>query len=241
MADLYVADSSKKDKKKERKGSAPLTRRATEGKKEKKVSKKPRLPETELEELKRQRTTNPLASFLARPFGIRFETQEKDEEIILLLRRHWVTNVRWLVLSLILLLAPTFLRYLPLLPFLPTRFQVFSIILWYLFVIAFILEQFLTWFFNVNIITDERLVDIDFYNLLYKQITEAKIDRIQDITLRMGGAIRTLFNYGDVLIQTAGAEPNLEFEAVPKPDHVVRALQELRTEEEIEALEGRIR
>lgn len=228
MADLYIADKQGKGKKKKKK-------------EEKKVTEKPQAPEAELEELKHEKTTNPLASFVARPLGVRFETQESEEEIILLLRKHWITNVRWLFLAAVLLLAPVSLKFLPLLPSLPVRFQVFALILWYLLVIAFILEQFLTWFFNVNIITDERLIDIDFYNLLYKQVTEAKIDKIQDITMRMGGAIRTLFNFGDVLVQTAGAEPNLEFEAVPKPDRVVRALQELRTQEEIEVLEGRIR
>lgn len=187
------------------------------------------------------KTKNPLASFLAVPPKIRFETQDPEEKIILLLRKHWITNVGWLTAAAILLVAPLALNAYPLLNFMPARFQLFTVILWYLFIIIFILEQFLTWFFNVYIVTDERIIDIDFYNLLYKQITEAKIDKVQDITMRMGGAIRTLFNFGDVLIQTAGAQPNLDFSAVPKPEQVVRVLQDLRTQEEVEAIEGRVR
>jgi hypothetical protein len=57
----------------------------------------------------------------------------------------------------------------------------------------------------------------------------------------MGGAIRTIFNYGDVLVQTAGEVPNFDFLAVPNPDKVVKVLQELRIEEEIEKIEGRVR
>ena len=196
--------------------------------------------EDELEKLW-GKTKNPLASFLAVPAKVRFETQESEEKIILLLRKHWITNVGWLVSAAILLIAPLTLGIYPLLDFMPARFQLFTVILWYLFVIIFILEQFLTWFFNVYIVTDERIIDIDFYNLLYKQITEAKIDKVQDITMRMGGAIRTLFNFGDVLIQTAGAQPNLDFSAVPRPEQVVRVLQDLRTQEEVEVLEGRVR
>ena len=57
----------------------------------------------------------------------------------------------------------------------------------------------------------------------------------------MGGVIRTVFNYGDVYIQTAAEVPAFEFLAVPKPDRVAGILQELRMEEEQEKLEGRVR
>ena len=106
---------------------------------------------------------------------------------------------------------------------------------------AYILESFLTWFFNVYIVTDERIIDIDFYNLIYKEVSDANIDKIQDVTYKMGGVIRTLFNYGDVLIQTASEVPNFDFLAVPKPDMIARVLQDLRMEEQQELVEGRIR
>ena len=40
---------------------------------------------------------------------------------------------------------------------------------WYLILAAFIFEEFLGWFFNVNIITDERIVEVDFHNLIYRR------------------------------------------------------------------------
>lgn len=196
------------------------------------ISKKEQKNEPEITDI--DKTINPLS-------GVRFETQEEEEKIVLLLRMHWLTNVPWVILAIILLLAPSVLRFFPLISSLPPRYQLASLILWYLLLTAFVFERFLTWFFNVYIITDERIVDIDFYNLLYKEVSDAKIDKIQDITYKMGGAIRAIFNFGDVFIQTAGTEPNFEFRAVPRPDRIVKILQELRTEEEIEALEGRIR
>lgn len=186
-------------------------------------------------------THNPLAAFFHWPDRVNFETQEKGEKVVLLLRKHPITNVPWFVIALILFLAPLLLQFFPLLAFLPERFQVVATLFWYLIVLAFILESFLTWFFNVYIVTDERVIDVDFYNLIYKEISDAKIDKIQDVTYRVGGVVRTLFNYGDVLIQTAGTVTNFDFIAVPQPAEVARILQELRTEEEIEALEGRAR
>jgi membrane protein YdbS with pleckstrin-like domain len=57
----------------------------------------------------------------------------------------------------------------------------------------------------------------------------------------MGGVIRTIFNYGDVLIQTASEVPRIEFQAVSRPDKVAKILRELRVEEEQEKIEGRVR
>ena len=57
----------------------------------------------------------------------------------------------------------------------------------------------------------------------------------------MSSAVRTTFNYGDIIIQTAAQIPKIEFEAVPQPDRVAKVLRDLRIEEEVEKLEGRIR
>lgn len=184
---------------------------------------------------------SPLAWFLYNPRKVNFETQEDEERVILLLRRHPITNLPWILTAVFLALLPALLFFFPILDYVSVNFQIAILLLWYLVVIALVLEGALSWFFNVYIVTDERLIDVDFYSLIYRRITDAKIDKIQDVTYKVGGVLGTVFNYGDVLIQTAGAIPNLEFEAVAKPAEVARILQELRTEEEIEALEGRVR
>ena len=186
-------------------------------------------------------THNPLAAFCYYPENINFETKESKEKVVLLLRQHPITNVKWILIAILMILAPVVLGAFPILSFLPSNFQFIAVLIWYLVTTAFVIQSFLTWFFNVYIITDERIVDIDFYSLIYKEVSDANIDKIQDVTYKMGGVVRTLFNYGDVLIQTASEVPNFEFLAVPKPDQVAKILQDLRIEEEQEKLEGRIR
>ncbi|MFZ5932734.1 MAG: hypothetical protein ACOYT7_01495 [Patescibacteria group bacterium] len=186
-------------------------------------------------------THNPLAAYCYQPDAVNFETKEKEEEVILLLRQHPIILVpRALVLTL-MIITPLLLTVFPIISFLPANFQLITFLAWYLVTTAFALESFLTWFFNVYLITDERIVDIDFLNLIYKEVSDANIDKIQDVTYKMGGVVRTLFNFGDVLVQTAAEVPNFEFLAVPKPDEVAKILQELRIEEEQEKLEGRVR
>lgn len=183
---------------------------------------------------------NPFAAYCYHPDRVRFETQEENEQVILLLRKHPITNIPWIIISILMVFAPTLLSVFPLIGFLPENYQLIALLGWYLITTAYIIQSFLAWFFNVNIITDERIIDVDFVNLIYKEVTEAKIDKIQDVTFRMGSVIRTLFNYGDVLVQTASEVPRFEFEAVPKPDEVSKVLNELLLEEEQEKIEGRV-
>lgn len=186
-------------------------------------------------------THNPLAAYCYYPDNIKFVSQDPEEKIILFLRKHPITNVGWILVAILIALAPLVLSNFPLLTFLPERFQFVAILIWYLVVLAFVYEKFLSWFFNVFIITDERVIDVDFLNLIYREMTAANIDKIQDVTVQIGGVIRSLFNYGNVLIQTAAEVPLIEFNAVPRPDKVSRVLRDLMIQEEKEKIEGRVR
>ena len=186
-------------------------------------------------------THSPLSSFCYVPDHLNFETQDKKEKIVLLLRRHPITNLPWMAFVVFMAAAPLLLYVFPVTQFLPPQFQLLAILAWYAFVFTYAFENFLVWFFNVNIVTDERIIDIDFHNFVYKEVTDAELNNIEDVTYTMGGPARTIFDYGNIFVQTAGEKQNIEMLGVPKPHRVAKILQELRQEEEIEAIEGRIR
>src|SRR3989338_6974221 len=47
-----------------------------------------------------------LASFCKNPVQINFQTQENNEAILLFLRRHFLTNLPWIFISILLCLIP---------------------------------------------------------------------------------------------------------------------------------------
>ncbi len=197
--------------------------------------------ETVADKLKAQRTTNPLAALVIRPKKLTFDTQERKEKIILLARRHLITNLGWVLVVVAMIILPRVVfRIFPEL-LVSFRYRSAAVLIWYLFAFSYAFEHFLRWFFNVNIITDERVIDIDFPSILYRDISSAKIDVVQDISVKMGGFVRSLFNYGDVHIQTAAEQREFVFEAIPKPEEVIKILNELITEEEQEKIDGRVR
>lgn len=181
------------------------------------------------------------SAFYLLPGKVRFETQEAKEKIILLLRRHWFTQLKWIITAVAMVFVPLSLTRIPLLDFLSDKGQTMALIIWYLLVVAFVYEQFISWYFHVFIITDERVIDVNFYNLLYKEVSEAKIDNIEDVTYRQGGVIRALLNFGDINMQTAGEKREFAIEDVPFPGRVAKILNELKLEEEHEKIIGRVR
>ncbi|MEK7119487.1 MAG: PH domain-containing protein [Patescibacteria group bacterium] len=171
-----------------------------------------------------------LAYFAVNPDGVRFETQEEKEDVVLFLRQHPIVNVPWIIGAIVMLIAPTVLfpfifSFLPIAGALPVGYMIVGTVFWYVATFGFILGNFLYWFFNIYIVTNERVVDIDFLYLLYKRFSQAELTKIQDISYASGGVLATIFDYGNVTIETAGEAPNLEFEKVPHPQKVVETIR----------------
>ncbi len=182
-----------------------------------------------------------LASFLTFPRQICFETQEKGESVVLFLRQHLVVNLGWLFFALFLSILPLFFIFFPPYSSLPTNFRLVITMTWYLVLSGFVLAKFMSWFYNIFILTDERIIDVDFLNLFSRVISDAKIDHIQDINSEMSGVWQTFFNFGTVFIQTAGEKPQFTFQNIPQPDKVVEIINHLVDLEEQEKLEGRVK
>lgn len=188
---------------------------------------------------KASRMSEAFSSYLFMPDGVRFETQDAGETIFLLLRKHFITNIVWIVFSILLLLSPFFIFPTVVLSGnLPKQVSgnllTTLILAWYLLTFSYILVNFLLWYFTISIVTNERIVDIDFVNLLNKKFAETRIARVEDVTMRTGGFIKTFFDYGDVYVQTAATDAVFQFESVPKPDQVVRIINQLMGKEKEE-------
>ncbi len=158
--------------------------------------------------------------------NVKFDTQEEGEKVFLLLRSHPFTQISW-ILSSILFMVLLFVLNL----FLQNIFNLGQILTINLFFIVFILSyiwfNILNWYFNVGIVTSKRVIDIDFYAVLYKEITNAQLGKIEDTTVKSGGYFQSLFDYGSVFIQTAGSDVNVEFIKIPHPSEAVQIINKL--------------
>ncbi len=179
------------------------------------------------------------------PSKIKFSQQDPDEHIELLLRRHWITNIGWVFLTLLGLIAPlvfaTVGKFLleTLTLSVPNNVTLALLILWYLLILVFAIENYLFWYFNIYIITNERLVDVSFASLLSRQTTEVRLHDVQSARSTLKGLLGSLFNFGDVSVETAAERLNIVFTSVPKPDFVserINTLTDIQEEEPINVI-----
>lgn len=173
-------------------------------------------------------------AFFDRPQHIRFADQEPDEIVELLLRQHWITNLPWIIISLTAIFAPfVILNLVPpseltFLSRIPSVFITATIVLWYLLITAFIIEQFLHWYFNIYIVTNRHVIDINFNSILSREKLEAGIDNVESASAKIDGIIRSFFNFGKVVVQTAAENQTIIFDDVPLPDKVSDRVNDLR-------------
>lgn len=169
------------------------------------------------------------------PTGINFVNQEQDEEIIVFLRKHFITNLGWIIASVIALFIPFLIGFITnatSVEFvtIPTGIITALLIFYYLIIIGYMYTSFLSWFFNIGIVTQKRMIDIDYNNILHKNITSVHLSEVVDLEFVQRGFLQSLFNYGDILVQTQGVKPNFEFLGSPEPAHVIDIIHDVMTQ-----------
>lgn len=220
----------------------------------KKTRKKKKVKEVVVDEVRQMDKEGVFSGFwkslAAYPRKTKFEFQNKGEVIMLLMRRHPITNLGWVMISLILAFIPFFWGEFPLLMAVSEGVRSSITVLWYAGLLLYAFQNLLLWFYNVYIVTDERVVDVDFFGLLYKNVNMAQLKNVEDVSYSQIGILSSIFNYGKVVIQTASEQLSddvgresaaFTFNAVSNPDRVMRVINQLMEQEEQEAYEGRVR
>src|SRR5690606_21084056 len=108
----------------------------------------------------------------------------------------------------------------------------------------YMLWQILDWHDDVYQVSDRYVVDIDRQPFgLSESRTQAELVNIQNVNVLQPGLLSNLFNYGNVVIETAGASTNLVFERVAQPNMVqqdiFRRRERLRQQQQVAASEQR--
>lgn len=162
-----------------------------------------------------------------------FPSQQEGEEVYMVVREHWVHLLLkilvWMFFAAALIL---FNRYARL--YVPGLFEdhigQITLLFTQVYTLFLTLSLFLIWaiyYLNIQIITNLRIVDIDQVGLFSHTTSELHIDKIEDVTSQTNGILGTLFNYGHVLVQTAGTIERFEFSDVPNPAAIEKLVLDL--------------
>lgn len=185
-----------------------------------------------LKEDKKHNHTHLLAAYCENPQEVSFADKLEDEEILLFLRRHFITNIPWVIKAILLGLVPLLFSAINMLGvidinFLTPNYLIMILLFYYFLILGYIFANYLTWFYNISLVTSKRIVDIDFSQIVFENVDATKLTQVEDVGYVQVGVIRSIFDYGDVHLHTAGPASDFEFLAVPHPERVLKVINNL--------------
>ncbi|MFA5022180.1 MAG: PH domain-containing protein [Patescibacteria group bacterium] len=155
----------------------------------------------------------------------------EGENIILLLRRHhFVLLTRfasWTVVAILPLLFYWLLNDTLKKIFTGVTYEPILVLftsLYYLFIWLFAFASYVSYYLDVWVITNQRIIDMEQGGLFARTVSEQRLDKIQDITSEAKGFFPTILNYGQVYAQTAGEKERFVFKQIPEPHSVAKKL-----------------
>ncbi|OGH69630.1 MAG: hypothetical protein A2754_04205 [Candidatus Magasanikbacteria bacterium RIFCSPHIGHO2_01_FULL_47_8] len=167
-----------------------------------------------------------------------FIHQKSYEHIVYQMRRHPVTFIPTLIGFLLLLAVPVVVYWLIGRVF-PTLLEgsvsyplvILAGSLFYLSVILFFYTYFITFYLDLLIVTNDRLLHIEQEGLFARTISELDLYQVQDVTSEVKGVFPSLFGYGNLLVQTAGAKEVFRMVDIPHPENLRQAILDLAEED----------
>lgn len=159
------------------------------------------------------------------PKKLHFYSKDPGEDVVLVVRVHWIGYVKELLFILLFLLLPLLLTYISVL------FNAFSSPVIYIgfFVVGILVAMnilittIVKWYYSVVVVTDRRVVVVKLENAFYHSYSEARLEKIEDVTHSTISFWGNLFDVGNLDIDTAGHEIDFRLKTLPRP----RELQDL--------------
>jgi len=170
-----------------------------------------------------------------------FPERHADEIVLDVIRKHPIVYTKIIFMFVLFILLPPFgflfglFFYYPFLehPLFTLSCSLLACI-YLLYGLLFICIRWINEEFDLFILTNHRLVDITQESFLKRTITTTPLEQIQDATSVVNGLIRTLLNYGDLVVKTAaGNASNFYIDAIPDP--ATHARQILNAAEKIQS------
>ena len=182
-------------------------------------------------------TDSPAAAAPKKDGSLHFPLQE-NERVLQICRRHWFylwpRTVFYALAALIPIGVAGFLisRYGELSGITAKVFWIAALV----YLLYWLVRIFLNWYRYNNdiwVITNQRIVDSTKTTPITLKISTADLINVQDMTVERDGLFRTMFNYGDVICQTAAEQQEFRMTGIPRPQEIQLLVDKERDRERL--------
>ena len=183
-------------------------------------------------------TTDSAAAAAPKKEGALHFPLQENERVLTICRRHWFYLWPRTVFYLIAAIVPVAVA-----GFLVqkaagldgTAGKVFWIVA-LVYLLYWLVRIFLNWYRYHNdiwVITNQRIVDSTKTTPITLKISTADLINVQDMTVERDGLFRTMFNYGDVICQTAAEQQEFRMTGIPRPQEIQLLVDKERDRERL--------
>lgn len=162
---------------------------------------------------------------------------EHDEEILLVVRKHWFILFCDVIWPILLLIVPTSVylfagdRVLETTMLVEFHYKyaaaLFLISLWALLAWMMLFLVWTDYYLDMWIVTDRRVITIDQQGFFRRKIASFRYEQMQDIQIDINGIIATLLDFGNIRAQTAGHEVDFKIIGAPDPREIKATILEV--------------
>ncbi len=142
---------------------------------------------------------------------------EEGEQIIKVIRRHYLVLVPEIFTLVLLAIAPLAIYAVLVSGFIPLNIDIkdfvrsffeewkaFAYSVWLLLLWIFFFVSWTDYYLDLWVITDRRIIDVEQKGFFHREVTTFMYGHIQDITVETRGFVETMFKFGTLHVQTAG-------------------------------------
>lgn len=161
---------------------------------------------------------------MVNPFAVKIHNQSEDEQILHVWRHHRITLIGPVLRIISLLLVPILLLVITGLSMFtsPWLFGLYLIIVG--ITLTYAAHEWASWYGDVYVMTNYRIIDVEQEGFFHRKMSEASLLRIQDVSFQISGIWQTFFDYGTVLVQTAGSVDNVDMNNIADPAYQTKLL-----------------
>jgi hypothetical protein len=163
------------------------------------------------------------STFKLFPKNVKFVRKDEDEDVILVVRRHWIAYVTHILLAFVIPLIPLILLFVisgSESALGKTTLYLGLFVASIIIALNIVVTALMQWYYNVAIITDKRVVALDVVNVFQHKYTEILWRKIQDVSHDSVGPLSSVFDIGNIYIDTAGEGIDLTLKFIPRPRDV---------------------
>ena len=161
------------------------------------------------------------------PKDVKFDRKEKDEEVIMVTRKHWTAFFVHIVIAFFIPLIPILLLLISKNSYGKDTTYIGLFVASLVVSINIVITAVVQWYYSVAIITDKRILSLKVVSVFHHSYTEILWRKIQDVGHDTIGPFSYLFDVGNLYIDTAGEGIDLTLTFIPKPRDVQDVINNL--------------